>query len=183
MLLFLFSRWHPDLNKDLAEAHQRFQAISEAFEEVKQRQAAEEMIARNEWRYRKARSTAAGYEYSKSKFRRSTDSSFNSFRRKGGGDGGFKSGYGYEEFVKGNGRRATHESVFSFRRRGRSFETLGIGLGLFVGMSLVSLLAIGSDVLWTSINRGKSFEDVIKEVHDRPKKVEFGKRKRRREEN
>lgn len=74
----------------------------------------------------------------------------------------------------------THDALHMMRSRMRSFETLGVGLGVFAVACAVSLVVIGTEVIWQSVNRGKSFEEVVQEMQEKPNK-KYASRKIRRE--
>lgn len=73
-----------------------------------------------------------------------------------------------------------YENLHMIRSRIRMFESVGMSLGIFVAAAAVGLAFVGSEVMWQSVNRGKSFEEVVEEMQGRPdRKAVAGRRMRR----
>lgn len=170
-------RWHPDLNKGSADSGRRFQAVTDAFEEIKRIHAGDEASRVRSLRYRGSSSTAG--QYADSSYQRRSAQSFYGFRQSRQRNANFRGGYEGEVFVRRGSRGRRHESLHLMRSRVRMFESLGVGLGVFAIASVVSLAVIGTEVVWQSVNRGKSFEEVVREMQERPVKKYPGRRMRR----
>lgn len=91
-----------------------------------------------------------------------------------------RSGYAEEEAFRRWGRGVRHDNLHMIRSRLRMFESLGMGLGLFAAAVAVSVGYVGTEVVWRSVNRGKSFEELVEEMQGKAgQKTRVGRRMRR----
>lgn len=141
-------RWHPDLNKGSTEAHQQFQAITEAFEEIKR-------VGSSTRRWPAKESMRGGF-----RTRGGARYGYTSGMRKGTGFSGFRQAQG--------GFRA--EQMYRRERAGGAtdLESAGIGLGMMAVGMVAFVGLVGSEAFWRGLNRGKSFEEMINELEERP---------------
>lgn len=58
----------------------------------------------------------------------------------------------------------------------RAFESLGTGIGVLGAVAIVGLSMLGTEYVWRTSNRGKSFEDLMRQ---RSRRIEDDRHRRR----
>lgn len=146
---------------------------------MKRRQASESASQARGGRYRGAHSGSTGYHYGRNNFRGGSGAGFGGFRRKTGANRGYGDGFGEEEPRWRRQHGTTHDSLHSMRSRLRAFESVGVGIGVLAVACAASLVVVGTEMMWASVNRGKSFEEVMRELQEKPAAAKAVPRRRR----
>lgn len=135
-------RWHPDRNAGSVEAQARFQAILEAFQEVKRLQGVEGRMFRGQARYGASSYSGTGW--------------MGAMGRKGGSD--------FNRGVRNSAPRGPRGDGWGIFASKAGFAAAAVLCLVFV--------MNGGEMLWNWNNGGKSFEEMIKRqkrVQDCPK--------------
>ena len=62
----------------------------------------------------------------------------------------------------------------------RTFQRFGVGLGAVIIGTSMAVGVLGVDLAWRKANRGKSFDDLMKNLDKQPKQITCVSRRKRR---
>ncbi|CAN8073598.1 unnamed protein product [Agarophyton chilense] len=171
-------KYHPDMNKGCKVSGRLFQEAKEAFEELKEKRRPSNIG--NLYQTYRSNSEYARYRYTDTRRRTSTGDQFYGFRRDKAGKGGFKgnyeSGYQANEWVR---RSADNQAFSSMQRRLRILERTGVGAAVLIFGVALSFAAVGTEAVWKASNKGKSFDDLVRDLDKRDSSKERSGRRRK----
>lgn len=171
-----FTRYHPDVNTGCQLSSHKFQDVKEAFEQIRDLQESRGLNG-NSSTHREP-NTSYRYRYTTPPRQETNRAPFYGFRQDRGGGGDFRASCKPNQHVhRGVNRGMNGFEFWSMQRQYRMMERTGLGLAVLLTCITLTVTGFGSEMIWRANNKGKSFDDLMRNLDSR---APIQERRRRR---